>query len=193
MKFLTKIICRFAEHQWGNWEYHIAGSCEQRRLCRWCPSVELRAPVHTLGEFTYSNETSCNRQRTCDRCNHIQPSGVKHRWGSFHYFADGECRQQKVCTRCGEVEEGTLTHDWGPWTRSEDSSCDRGRYCIRCGYDDPSVDFEHDWLRGDIITMDRTYHPVSRTHVESSYEEIHYRCSRCGVTKIEYETWEYHD
>lgn len=107
--------CPAGSHDFSQWIYEAAGSCNQQRRCKKCSTPEARTQ-HRSTEFLYLDDNSCEQARRCVRCGQDEQTRTEHTWGSWS--PERVCVKSRKCSRCEQVErlpQAGLPHDLSEW------------------------------------------------------------------------------
>jgi hypothetical protein len=114
-----KLACAVKGHDWADWQYADAASCESTRTCKRDGAKETQIR-HSFGEPGYVSETGCAQVKKCERCGHSEAVGLCHHFGDWQ-ATSSPCYQERQCTRC-QHKEPREAHDYqqsGPKTTVE--------------------------------------------------------------------------
>ncbi len=120
MSFFQIIKCKLNLHDWNEWQYCAANSCEQRRVCSGCEAIGTPRERHQWSEWQQVAEVPCEQQRSCSHCE------AKERRDSHEWEVHIEREEEKETRlRGGSVvyQEGIETTEVRVITESECKKC----------------------------------------------------------------------
>ena len=129
--FFGKVSCVVGIHDWDDWHYLKAGSCEQEKTCKRGCGATQHQTSHSYGAPVYGAANSCVEVATCTRCGDQTSTTVHEKWSEWSVSDPSTCLEARHCERCGTAET-RHNHNFGPNQYKGPHSCDLMTQCSKC-------------------------------------------------------------